>query len=89
MDEAAVVFRFGLGTIFFLSGLAKLLNLVEFERVVRDYRVGPSRLARVMTLAIPTAETLVGLCLLLGFMIRAAGIAVAALLIVFSIALSG
>jgi uncharacterized membrane protein YphA (DoxX/SURF4 family) len=87
IDQPAVAFRFALGTIFFVSGIAKLPNLKEFEQVVREYRVVPARLSHIVVLAIPSAETFLGTCLLLGIFVQPAAIAVAALLATFTAAL--
>lgn len=86
MDEAATAVRFALGTIFFLSGLAKLPNLKEFERIVRDYRIIPIRAAHGLALTIPLAEIGLGLLLLVGLGVRMTAVAVCVLLMIFSIA---
>lgn len=88
IEEAAIALRFALGTIFFLSGIAKLLNLDAFERVVREYQVGPANVSRFVAMAIPPTEAILGGCLLVGIVLRPAAIAVTALLIVFSVAVS-
>lgn len=88
MDEAALAFRFGLGTIFFLSGLSKFPNLEAFRQVIRAYRVGPRRYSRALALTIPSVETVAGLCLLAGVAVRGAGIAVVLMLAAFSLAVT-
>jgi uncharacterized membrane protein YphA (DoxX/SURF4 family) len=88
MNEVAVAFRFGLATIFFFSGLAKLANLEQFEGAVREYRIVPHSLSGIAAIAIPLTETVLGICLFLGILLRPAAIAVAALLVAFSAAIS-
>lgn len=88
MDEVAVAFRFGLGTIFLLSGIAKLSNLRAFGEVVRDYRVVPAMFSRAVTFAIPSIEVVLGVSLLVGIRERMAAYAVAVLLLVFSVAMA-
>jgi hypothetical protein len=88
MDEAILLFRFGLGTVFFLSGLAKLLNLEEFGHVVRDYRLAPDVMTRPIAFLLPPVETILGFCLLLGIRERAASLGIAFLLLIFSVAMA-
>ena len=80
--------RFGLGTIFLLSGAAKLANSVEFEQVVLEYRAVPERMARAVAHLVPPVETVLGLCLLIGVLVRPFALVAAALLMAFTVAIA-
>lgn len=87
LDEVAVTFRFALGTIFLISGIAKLPNLHRFEEAVTRYRVLPAVFTRAVVLVIPPAEAVAGILLLTGLELRATAVGVALLLVVFSTAI--
>jgi uncharacterized membrane protein YphA (DoxX/SURF4 family) len=63
---AAVAFRFVLGTVFALAGLAKLPRRAQFEDAVRGYRLVPDRLASPIARWLPVVEVAAGTLLLLG-----------------------
>ena len=66
MGFAAVAFRFVLGTVFALAGLAKLPRRAHFEDAVRGYRLLPDRLAPPIARWLPVVEVAAGTLLLLG-----------------------
>ena len=66
MGFAAVAFRFVLGTVFALAGLAKLPRRAKFEEAVRGYRLVPERLASPIARWLPVVELAAGTLLLLG-----------------------
>jgi len=88
MDELAIACRFALGTIFLLSGAAKLANRNEFEQVVSEYRAVPESMSRAVARVIPPTETALGVCLLLGALVRPAAFVAAALLVAFTVAIA-
>jgi uncharacterized membrane protein YphA (DoxX/SURF4 family) len=63
---AAVAFRFLLGTVFALAGLAKLPRRAQFEDAVRGYRLVPDRFAPPIARWLPIVELAAGTLLLLG-----------------------
>jgi uncharacterized membrane protein YphA (DoxX/SURF4 family) len=82
---AAVAFRFVLGTVFALAGLAKLPRRAQFEAAVRGYRLVPDRAVGPIARWLPLVEVAAGGLLLLGL-----GTApVAALLAVFLVVFTG
>lgn len=85
MGSAAVGFRFVLGTVFALAGLAKLPRRAEFEDAVRGYRLVPERAAPPIARWLPVVELAAGALLLLGL----GTAAVAALLGVFLVVFTG
>lgn len=88
MDEVAVASRFALGTIFVLSGLSKAANYGEFERALADYRILPPAVSRVFASSIPPVELTAGAFLLVGLATKVTAVAVAVLLLVFSVAVA-
>lgn len=80
MGFAAIEFRFFVGLIFLLAGMAKLPQQSDFEQVVRAYTILPSRLVAPVARLIPLAEVAIGTLLLVGLEVRAvAGVAASAL----------
>lgn len=84
LEEAAIACRFALGTIFLLSGTAKLFNWAEFEQVVLQYRAVPEAMSRLVARVLPPLEMAAALCLLLGVLTRAAAFLGALLLVAFA-----
>lgn len=88
MAAAALVFRFVLGTVFLLAGLAKLPRRGKFEQAVRGYELVPGRLARPVALVLPPVELAGGSLLVLGLGTGVVASCLAALLLVFAGAVS-
>jgi uncharacterized membrane protein YphA (DoxX/SURF4 family) len=88
MATAALVARFALGGIFLLAGAAKLPRHDEFVHVVRRYEIGPRRLSELVARWLPLFEIVCGTLLVVGLATPLAAGAVAAALVVFSVAVS-
>jgi uncharacterized membrane protein YphA (DoxX/SURF4 family) len=86
LDEAALVFRFALGTILLLSGIAKLANRAAFADAVDAYRIASPRVSQIAAEIIPPAETTAGVLLLVGLGVEITAAAVAVLLAAFTAA---
>jgi hypothetical protein len=86
MTIAAVLARFFLGAVFALAGAAKMWRRTEFEHAVARYELIPAGWTRLVAEWLPRFELAAGVLLLTGLGVRAAGIAVAAALVVFSLA---
>jgi uncharacterized membrane protein YphA (DoxX/SURF4 family) len=72
------------GGIFLFSGFTKLLlPPEEFVQILQSYQVIPEILITPLSFLLPGIELLCGSCLLLGFFIRAASIAIALQLFIF------
>lgn len=84
MGFAAVAFRFVLGTVFALAGLAKLPRRAQFEDAVRGYRLVPDRLAPPIARWLPVVELAAGALLLLGLGTAPVAALLAAFLVVFT-----
>jgi len=81
---AAVAFRFVLGTVFALAGLAKLPRRAQFEDAVRGYRLVPDRLAPRIARWLPVLELDAGALLLLGLATAPVAALLGAVLVVFT-----
>jgi uncharacterized membrane protein YphA (DoxX/SURF4 family) len=88
MATAALVARFALGGIFLLAGAAKLPRHDEFVHVVRRYEIGPPRLSELVARWLPLFEIVCGTLVLVGLATPLAAGAVAAALVVFSVAVT-
>ena len=88
MGSAAVGFRFVLGTVFALAGLAKLPRRAEFEDAVRGYRLVPDRAAPPIARWLPLVELAAGALLLLGLGTAAVAALLGAFLVVFTAAVA-
>jgi uncharacterized membrane protein YphA (DoxX/SURF4 family) len=86
MELVAIGFRFALGTVFLLTGLAKLPRRREFVAVVRAYEVLPSRLVSPVARAVPHLELVLGGLLLVGLGVRWVAMLLGIMLALFSAA---
>ncbi len=80
---AGLLARVLVGTIWVVAGVLKLPDPHENVRVVRAYDLLPERVVPVVGHGLPVLEILVGLCLLLGLLTRAAAAVSALLLVAF------
>ncbi len=80
-------FTLFLAALFASAAAGKLRALAEFEGVVANYRLLPAALARPAALALPAAEVAVALLLLVPATRGAGGVAAAALLALFAVAM--
>jgi uncharacterized membrane protein YphA (DoxX/SURF4 family) len=84
VELAAVAFRFVLGTVFALAGLAKLPRRAQFEDAVRGYQLVPDRLAPPIAHWLPVLELAAGALLLLGLATAPVAALLGAVLVVFT-----
>ncbi len=93
MSRARVVvswfLRLGLGAVFVAAGLAKLRDPAGFADEIANYRLLPS-LAPLLAITLPAVELVVGVAIVVGPAAwrRAAAVASAALLAVFTVAVA-
>lgn len=78
--------RIGLGVLFIAAALPKLQDPAGFAKAVGHYHLLPETVGRVVALALPVLELLVGACLVLGVLDAGASLVVLALMIVFTAA---
>jgi uncharacterized membrane protein YphA (DoxX/SURF4 family) len=88
MELVAIGFRFALGTVFLLAGLAKLPRRREFVAVVRAYGVLPSRVVSLFARAVPLVELALGALLFVGLGVRLVAMLAGIVLALFSAAVA-
>lgn len=66
--------RFVLGLVFVVAGTAKLWDRHSFAFGVREYRILPRRAALIFAHLVPIVELVLGIALLSGVLLRAAGV---------------
>lgn len=88
MEVAAVASRFVLSVVFLVAGAAKAGRRSEFEQAIQAYGLVPGRLVRPVAWTLPRAELAAGSLLALGLLTAPAAIAVAAMLVAFSVAVT-
>ncbi|CAN5628909.1 DoxX family membrane protein [soil metagenome] len=85
---AGVLARVLLGGVWVVAGLLKLPDPNENVRAVRAYQLLPESLVTVVGHGLPVLEILVGVCLLVGLLIRVTAVLSALLLVAFVIGIS-
>lgn len=85
---ALPLLRAALGLLLLRAGVPKAADPLMFAQTVRAYDVLPILLIHPFAVAVPWVEILAGLCLLLGFWVRSAALAVLLLLLAFETALA-
>jgi len=80
--------QIALGAVFVAAALPKLIDPPGFAEAIWNYQLAPAWLIHPAALALPWLEVLCGLALCLGVWVRAAAAWLAALLLVFLVALS-
>jgi uncharacterized membrane protein YphA (DoxX/SURF4 family) len=68
------IFRIILGGIFLLAGLAKIPDPASFLLTMRGFQIAPDMAERFLAVYVPWLECVLGLCLLLGLLYRAAAL---------------
>lgn len=85
---STTVIRIILGTLFAVSGIAKLFDLYHFQLTVASFDILPLSIVPVFSYALPFAEILVGVPMLLGFKTKRAALGIMMLLGLFIVALA-
>jgi uncharacterized membrane protein YphA (DoxX/SURF4 family) len=80
--------QIALGAIFFAAALPKIADPPSFAHMIYNYRILPGGLVNISALVMPWLELLTGLALILGVWKTAARNIIAALLVVFIIAIT-
>jgi len=75
----AVLFRFIVGGIFLVSGLAKIADPVRFLLTLREFQLLPGMLESFLAVYLPWLEFLLGLCIVLGILHRTSALLIAGL----------
>ena len=79
--------QLALGAIFVVAALPKIVDPPSFSHMIYNYRILPGALVNLMGLTMPWVELLCGLALILGIWRGAATGIIAAMLVVFMIAI--
>lgn len=80
--------QIALGVIFVVAALPKLTDPPSFAHMVYNYRILPGALINFVSLVMPWLELLTGLALILGVWVRPARTIIAAMLLVFIVAIA-
>src|SRR5690349_8769375 len=88
MSRLALVSRAVVGVVWVAAGLLKLPDPTENVRAVRAYQLLPESLVPVIGHGLPVLELVVGMCLLVGLVVRPMAVLSAALLVAFIVGIS-
>jgi putative oxidoreductase len=80
--------QLALGIFFVVAALPKIVDPPSFAHMVYNYRIVPGQFVNLMGLTMPWIELLCGLALILGIWKEAARTIIAAMLVVFIVAIS-
>ena len=80
--------QIALGAIFVAAALPKIVDPPSFAHMIYNYRILPGPLVNITALIMPWLEILTGLALILGVWTRAARNIIAAMLLVFVLAIA-
>ena len=80
--------QIALGAIFVAAAIPHITDPPSFAHMIYNYRILPGGLIHISAMILPWLELLVGLCLILGVWVKPARWLVAAMLIVFIVAIS-
>lgn len=83
-----VVARLVVGGVWFVAGLLKLADPAENVVAVRAYQLLPESVVPLVGHALPVVEILVGLCLLLGLLVRGSAVLSCVLLVAFVVGIA-
>ena len=88
MQWLGVLARALLGGVWLVAGALKVPDPTESVRAVRNYRILPEAVVPLVGHALPVLEILVGLCLLVGLLVRANAALSAVLLLSFIVGIA-
>lgn len=80
-----VSFRVGLGILLLAAGVGKLLNVADFQKAIRAYRLLPPAIAPSVSVVLPVVEIAAGLALVCGVFRPLPQYAASGLFVVFAI----
>jgi uncharacterized membrane protein YphA (DoxX/SURF4 family) len=78
----------GLGLFFVVASLPKIVDPPSFAHMIYNYRILPGSLINLAALVMPWVELMSGIALILGVWKRSASSIIAAMLVVFIVAIS-
>jgi uncharacterized membrane protein YphA (DoxX/SURF4 family) len=81
------IIRLIIGGVFIYASIDKILNPDQFAKVIHNYRILPPGYINLMAIVAPWVEFTAGVCLVIGFKYRGAGLIIAGMLVIFAIAL--
>lgn len=79
--------RLVLGSVFVIAGVEKIVNPNAFAKAINNYQMLPYNTLNLVALILPWLEVLSGVFLIFGVRLRASSALVAAMLVVFLIAI--
>ena len=88
MPWVGVVARLVVGGVWVAAGLLKLPDPTESVRAVRNYRILPESLVPFVGHTLPVLEVLIGVCLLVGLLVRANAVVSCVLLTAFIVGIA-
>ena len=88
MPWVGVVARVVVGGVWVAAGLLKLPDPTESVRAVRNYRILPESLVPFVGHTLPVLEVLIGVCLLVGLLVRANAVVSCVLLTAFIVGIA-
>jgi putative oxidoreductase len=80
--------QIALGAIFIVAALPKITDPPSFAHMIYNYRILPAGLINISALVMPWVEIVCGLLLILGVWVKPARWLIAAMLVVFIVAIS-
>lgn len=83
-----VALRIGIGVIFTYASVDKVLHPDQFAEIMQDYEILPKMVVNGAALWLAWLEALVGILLIVGVWVRAAGLMVTGLMVVFIVGMS-
>jgi putative oxidoreductase len=89
MKRAVIILlRLGLGGVFIVAGVMKIVNPAQFASDITNYRLLPHEWINLFAIILPWIEVLAGSLLALGAWSRASAALIAMMLVMFLIAIS-
>ena len=83
-----LISRLVLGGLFIYAAADKIVDPLSFAQLVHHYRLMPPSLINIWSVALPWVELVAGILLITGIRVKAAGLILSSLLVIFIIVLS-
>lgn len=87
-SNGPLIARWILGVFFIYASIDKITHPFEFAKAISNYQMVPFGLENLMAVFMPWLELIAGICLISGIMVDGANLLVAAMLIMFIVAIS-
>jgi uncharacterized membrane protein YphA (DoxX/SURF4 family) len=88
MHWLGVLARVVVGGVWLVAGALKLPDPTESVRAVRNYQLLPEAIVPFIGHSLPVLEVIIGLCLLLGLLVRPAAVVSAVLMLAFVVGIA-